>query len=927
MDLRTDFDAEKVRIAAGSADHRRAHRLEAIARLYELASVERVAKELRVEPLTIRRWSETFNEGGVDALLAADLRTGSTFHLRTDFDAKSVRELADRAPTIGGRARFIAIAMMYDGVTIVEIARQLKVSEVRLYGWRDEFNRDVRLAPYQDTPEAPRLEARNRYWPTARVDELVKLHPDRVARLRPIMESQKGGSIETIAKASGHTRAQIASWIRIFNASGARALIDAPVKQKPSHPTIRSHARPKEEKAPPSRQKPAEAPVDTAPNGKKINLPYDADALREAAKTAVTRGRQRQLLAIAEAMHAGDAEKALSALGLTWGFVGTILTEIRRDGLASFARRELSDDVTADDILALVPDLRKRGLPHVARELELIAMVYSGATAPEVAAQANVNEHGLGAALTRLKHLGLSGYVYKRAEQTAKRVWGDRDGHAALLVADDASSSVKEETGPKGAEKASEESDVTPLDERVEIGRLVAEKQAHNPTLPVSTVHDTLDVDQDAEASKTTMLAWLERGPSAETPVRMTKKAIGKRLEGRTFADVDEPFAWLLDRAVPRTSKPMKRMISWAEITGRGGDLLRRDDDEAEIGNIEVEMSVGTIRRILRVPLDPGLMSRMEAIQKVKSGTSLGKVARRAGIHASDLALWVTALNRQGPAVLMDDMSVLARYKPRLTAGQFERLKVREPRLAQAVKSLISGSYPPLIAQGLHWDLETMMRRIESYKNVRNSSFKQGRSTRRTSANHTTGETTNRNAVASWIAGEDNGPKNVHARNDGHARRTENREGVATVGVDFDALPPRPFQRFAIDAVQAVRAGMEPLLEASESRGIPMEMMCRWLDVSDSDGLVGLLMATQPEDLRLPRHLSPDGLRKVMMEMDGEARREIAAVALLYDGARLGDAAEITGVDIGHLFNLVEQMAEVGMAAFEQPQEWQMAHM
>jgi transposase len=224
--LRKDYDAVRVESEGIGFKGRKARVVAAIASLYRGMPLEEVAKVANVMPGTVRRWADAFSAGGLDDALA--IAGGQTYTLRSDFDAQTLRLAAETAIYPGQKARLLAIASMYDGVSTKEIVRMTSVSATTLAIWREEFNRRGLEHEYEvpDTHLQANFKAGNRLFPLARVLKLRRKSktPEMNAKLDVIILSYRGRSVEMISEQKGASKALVASWIKAFNASGPSAL-------------------------------------------------------------------------------------------------------------------------------------------------------------------------------------------------------------------------------------------------------------------------------------------------------------------------------------------------------------------------------------------------------------------------------------------------------------------------------------------------------------------------------------------------------------------------------------------------------------------------------------------------------------------------------------------------------------------------------
>lgn len=234
--LRSDYNAESLRGAAARLPALQRRYALAVARLYDGEEIEAVAKSSNVQPQTVRRWMHVFNEEGIAGFANAVM--GGTYDLRRDFDAQSVRALATRAYAPAVKARLFAIAQMYEGVPTREIARLAGVSEGRLSEWRQNFNTSKIVA--QGEVENRQLQAnarvRSNYWTADKVAASIQAAWDDEHRrkLEVVKLSLEGKSVDAIVKQTGSTRADVVTWIRVFEAGGPKALLPSDAAKKPA---------------------------------------------------------------------------------------------------------------------------------------------------------------------------------------------------------------------------------------------------------------------------------------------------------------------------------------------------------------------------------------------------------------------------------------------------------------------------------------------------------------------------------------------------------------------------------------------------------------------------------------------------------------------------------------------------------------------
>lgn len=237
--LRSDFNAESLRGAAARLPALQRRYALAVARLYDGEEIEAVAKTSNVQPQTVRRWMHVFNEEGIAGFANAVM--GGTYDLRSDFDAQSVRALATRAYAPAVKARLFAIAQMYEGVPTREIARLAGVSEGRLSEWRQNFNTSKIVA--QGEVENRQLQAnakvRSNYWTADKVAASIQAawNDEHRRKLEVVKLSLEGKSVDAIVKQTGSTRADVVTWIRVFEAGGPKALLPSDAARKPARAT------------------------------------------------------------------------------------------------------------------------------------------------------------------------------------------------------------------------------------------------------------------------------------------------------------------------------------------------------------------------------------------------------------------------------------------------------------------------------------------------------------------------------------------------------------------------------------------------------------------------------------------------------------------------------------------------------------------
>lgn len=237
--LRSDYTAASLRTHAARLPALQSRYALAIARLYDGEEIDAVAKASDVQPQTVRRWMHVFNEEGIAGF--ANVVMGGTYDLRRDFDAQSVRALATRAYAPAVKARLFAIAQMYEGVPTREIARLAGVSEGRLSEWRQNFNTSKIVA--QGEVENRQLQAnarvRSNYWTADKVAASIQAAWDDEHRrkLEVVKLSIEGKSVEAIVKQTGSTRADVVTWIRVFEAGGPKALLPSDAAKKPARAT------------------------------------------------------------------------------------------------------------------------------------------------------------------------------------------------------------------------------------------------------------------------------------------------------------------------------------------------------------------------------------------------------------------------------------------------------------------------------------------------------------------------------------------------------------------------------------------------------------------------------------------------------------------------------------------------------------------
>lgn len=312
LDMRRDYDAVRIDDERKGLVGRKARVAEAIASLYRGDSVDEVAKCASVMPGTVRRWAAAFNEGGLEG--AFTVTNGQTYDLRTDYDANGLRMAAESAIYPAQKARLLAIASMYDGVSTKELVRLFSVAAGTLAEWRDDFNSRGLQADVvvPDHHLQANFVAKNPRYPLSAVLKLAKrtIEADKRLKLDVIVMSYRNRSVEVIADLKKVSRAKVASWIKAFNATGPSAFDT----QKEAILSSKAYERP--------------VPL---PSG------YDKDVLRAAAAEAPSEEIRVRLLALASLFETRLVSAACSYHGVSRSDLKLWLGYLERNGIEGVA--------------------------------------------------------------------------------------------------------------------------------------------------------------------------------------------------------------------------------------------------------------------------------------------------------------------------------------------------------------------------------------------------------------------------------------------------------------------------------------------------------------------------------------------------------------------------------------------------------------
>jgi transposase len=333
--LRSDYNAESLRAEAARLPAPQRRYAMAIARLYEGDEVDAVAKASDVQPHTVRRWMHVFNEEGITGFGNAII--GGTYELRRDFSAQTVRAYAEKAFSPATKIRLFAIAQMYEGVPTREIARLAGVSEGKLSEWRNTFNTAKMVA--QGEVENRQLQAnarvRGSYWTADKVAASIQKAWDDEHRrkLEVVKLSVEGKSVEAIVQMTGSTRADVVTWIRVFEAGGPKALLPADAsaaRPQKAKPTVSRSPAPTQ----PSAQDVVEKTRGRPPA--KLNPDHPAEEIEARAKRYEDRAQAARLMSVAQVYRGYSAEDVATRRGVSVAAVRTWLGNFRSRGFDAF---------------------------------------------------------------------------------------------------------------------------------------------------------------------------------------------------------------------------------------------------------------------------------------------------------------------------------------------------------------------------------------------------------------------------------------------------------------------------------------------------------------------------------------------------------------------------------------------------------------
>jgi len=327
--LRSDYSAKILRAHAARLPALQTRYATAIARLYEGHEIEAVAKDFNVQPHTVRRWMHVFNEQGTEGFGNAVI--GGTYELRRDFDAQSVRALAERTFSPAAKSRLLAIAQMYEGVPTRDIARLSGVSDSTLSEWRQNFN-TARIVAREEVGN-PMLHANARvsskYWTADKVAASIEKAWDDEHRrkLEVVKLSLEGRSVESIVQTTGSTRAEVVAWIRVFEAGGAKAL-------SPSTDTAKS--RRKEAGSKPRQEPTAGHPKVYSKPSMARNHDYTPNEIEARAKQYQDKAQAARLMGIVQVYRGITVEAVAVRRGVSRSAVANWLTAFADRGFQAF---------------------------------------------------------------------------------------------------------------------------------------------------------------------------------------------------------------------------------------------------------------------------------------------------------------------------------------------------------------------------------------------------------------------------------------------------------------------------------------------------------------------------------------------------------------------------------------------------------------
>lgn len=368
-------EAELKAKAAGASDAVR-RRVEALIDVSRGANPREVAARIGVEHVTLVRWVRAFNEGGYESLVA--VIPGKSVDMNAEYDAESLRKLAEEALFPETRTKLMALVSLYEGETVGQISKAFRISPTIIVRWRDDFNQKG-----LDTPREPsvRLEAdisvSNR-TELKTVEEIAgKLDGEAREKAEAILMSSRDISVARIAEAFGRPRSWVVATIKSFNFGGTQDLFG-----------IRNHE-----------------PRNSAASGATITLVEGVTAkmLMEAAASQEGKARE-ELTILAKVFLYKNRKEAAAASGASENRISALIGKLRSEGLEAFVREPSYRQLNADKIDEAARGYRDR---TAAAKLFALARVVRGETFESVAEDTGATRLMLRNWMTRLEKYGV----------------------------------------------------------------------------------------------------------------------------------------------------------------------------------------------------------------------------------------------------------------------------------------------------------------------------------------------------------------------------------------------------------------------------------------------------------------------------------------------------------------------------------------
>jgi transposase len=382
-----EFNEDSLRRRAAGASEGIRRRVEALIAVARGDDSRLVADRLGVEHGNLIRWVRAFNDGGYDALV--ELKLGRSADMRGDYDAPTLRHLAENVTTPETKNRLLALASMYDGQPLSLVSIEAGVSEAVIRRWRTSFDARGPLVE-RETAGSAKLDAdlavssRTELNTVAKIVE--KLSGEQREKAEAILMSARSLSVARISEALGRPINWTIAVIRTFNGTGTESLFG-----------IRNHGAPS--------GAPIAKPIQMA-----LPAGYTVKSLIEAAGKADGQAKA-DLLALSKLYLHKNRKEAAEVSGVSEIRLAKLTERLAEGGVDAISRRPSYSDLDANKVEAVAQEYSDK---VAAAKLFALARVIRGETFAEVAAEVGTESKILRSLMHRLEKFGPGGVPDRR---------------------------------------------------------------------------------------------------------------------------------------------------------------------------------------------------------------------------------------------------------------------------------------------------------------------------------------------------------------------------------------------------------------------------------------------------------------------------------------------------------------------------------